>query len=320
VTGARGQLWRLLGFAAAAFVIMTIATRGVLLTASNLESMAFQFPELALLSLAMMLAMLSGGIDLSIVSVANLSGIAAALTMTRVSAAHGGWPAAAIFGAGLAAALGCGLACGALNGVLIGVVGVPPILATLGTMEVFFGGALAWTHGQAVVGLPDWLQLVGNGSFAGAPIPLWVFLAAACVVAVLSSWTVFGIESRLVGANPLASWFSAIPVRSVLIRTYVASAGIASVTGVLMVARANSAKADYGTSYLLQSILVVVLGGVNPAGGTGRVFGVGVAVIALQALGSGFGLLHFSSFARELAWGAFLLVVMVANWWFDREQ
>src|SRR5262249_23067161 len=102
-----------------------------------------------------------------------------------------------------------------------------------------------------------------------------------------------------------------------LVRTYLASGVIASATGLLMVARANSAKADYGSSYLLQSILVVVLGGVSPAGGSGRVLGVSIAVVALQILSSGFGMLHLSSFAKELAWGLFLLMVMVANWFFD---
>ena len=92
---------------------------------------------------------------------------------------------------------------------------------------------------------------------------------------------------------------------------------IASVTGVLMIAHANSAKADYGSSYLLQSILVVVLGGVSPAGGSGRVIGVSVAVVALQLFSSGFGMLHLSSFAKDMAWGGFLLLVMIANWFFD---
>ena len=301
--------------------LMTALTRGVLLTPANLESMAFQCPELGLLSFAMMLAMLTGGIDLSIVSVANLSGVIAALTMTRwLSPPSGTLETVLTIAAGTGAALLCGALCGAINGLLIGVVGVSPILATLGTMQLFFGAAVVWTRGQAVVGLPDGLQRIGNGSLLGAPVPLLLLLTAALVVAVVSNRTVFGVESRLTGANPTASEFSGIGVRSILVRTYMVTGGIASLTGVLMVARANSAKADYGTSYLLQSILVVVLGGVHPSGGAGRVLGVGMAVAALQMLSSGFGLLHWSSFARELAWGAFLLLVMMANWWFDREH
>ncbi len=80
-----------------------------------------------------------------------------------------------------------------------------------------------------------------------------------------------------------------------------------------MIARTNSAKADYGSSYVLQAILVSVLGGVNPAGGFGKVTGVVIAVLALQFLSSGFSMLRFSNFAKEFIWGAFLLFIMVLN-------
>jgi simple sugar transport system permease protein len=283
--------------------------------------MAFQFPELALLSLAMMLSMVAGGIDLSIVSAANLAGVIAAMTMARLSAAHGpagtAWLAAS---AGVIAATLTGLACGLTNGLLVALVGVPPILATLGTLQLFMGCALVLTGGQAVTGLPEMLQWIGSGTALGLPVPFWIFLIGAGGIAVLTNATVFGVEARLIGTNRVAAWFSGVPVRSVLVRTYVATGVIASLTGVLMVVRANSAKADYGSSYLLESILVAVLGGVSPAGGSGRVLGVGIAVIALQLLSSGFGMMHLTSYATELAWGGFLLLVMVVNRWFERRK
>lgn len=145
------------------------------------------------------------------------------------------------------------------------------------------------------------------------PAPLCLLVLASAAVAVLVNGTVFGAEARLIGSNPTAAKFAGIPVGSVLVRTYLATAVIASVTGILMVSRANSAKAGYGSSYLLQSILVAVLGGVSPFGGSGRVLGVAIAVFALQLLSAGFGMMHLTSFATELAWGGFLLVVMVVN-------
>lgn len=316
--GGHAALLRLLGLTTVTLVMMSVLTRGQFLTAANFESMAFQFPELGLLSFAMMLAMLTGGIDLSIVSVANLSGVVGAMAMTHLLPADASAAVAVgVVLSGTLAALACGAICGAVNGVLVGRIGVSPILATLGTMQVFYGLAVVLTGGQAVVGLPDWLQQVGNSTVAGVPVPLWLFAVAAAVIGLLSNRTVFGLESRLVGSNPTASLFSGIAVPMVLVRTYLATALVASGTGVLMVAHANSAKADYGSSYLLQSILVVVLGGVHPSGGSGRVLGVAVAVLALQVLSSGFGMLHLSGFAKEFAWGGFLLLVMVANWYFE---
>ena len=85
-----------------------------------------------------------------------------------------------------------------------------------------------------------------------------------------------------------------------------------------MIARTNSAKADYGRSYLLQAVLVAILGGVNPSGGFGTVLGVVFAVLSLQFLSSGFNMLRFSNFAKEFTWGMLLLIVMVINYFANR--
>jgi len=311
---------RLLVFTLAVVLAMTVIVgANRFLTTANFQSIAFQLPELALLSFAMMLSMLTGGIDLSIVSTANLSGIVGAMTMVHVVAGHEGAAGLTAVAAGLATSLATGLACGALNGTLVAFVRVPSILVTLGTLQLFTGLAFVLTNGQAIVGLPDSVQWLGNGAFLNVPMPLWLCLGAAAVMAVLLNRSVFGVDARLVGTNPVAAWFAALPVRSVLVRTYVTTALIASVTGMLMVSRANSAKADYGSSYLLQSILVVVLAGVNPAGGSARVLGVGVAVCALEVLSAGFGMMRLTSFATELAWGAFLLLFMVINGVLERK-
>jgi simple sugar transport system permease protein len=190
---------------------------------------------------------------------------------------------------------------------------VSPILATLGTMQLFAGAGLVLTSGRAVHGFPESFLALGNASLWGVPVPFLFFVAAAALVWLLSSRTALGIQMRLLGTNPTAALFSGIRVNRVLFRTYLITGVLAAVTGLLMIARTNSAKADYGSSYLLQAILVAVLGGVNPAGGFGHVRGVCVAVLALQFLTSGFSMLHFSNFARDFIWGVFLLLVMVMN-------
>ncbi|MBM4090236.1 MAG: ABC transporter permease [Planctomycetes bacterium] len=298
----------------AVFVTMSLLNPGKFLTTANFESMAFQFPELALLSLAMLLAMLSGGIDLSVVAVANLCGILAAMILT--GELSGGEPlggTASSLVLAVVVAVGCGACCGSLNGLLISRLEVSPILATLGTMQIFTGAGLVLTSGRAVHGFPESFLVLGNGSPWGVPIPFVFFAAAAALVWLLSSRTSLGIHMRLLGTNPTAALFSGIRVNRVLFRTYLITGILAAVTGLLMIARTNSAKADYGSSYLLQAILVAVLGGVNPAGGFGHVRGVCVAVLALQFLSSGFAMLHLSTFARGFIWGVFLLLFMVMN-------
>ena len=115
------------------------------------------------------------------------------------------------------------------------------------------------------------------------------------------------------GANPLAAHFAGVDVTRLLIRVYAVSGLFAAIAGLVVMSRANSAKADYGSSYLLLAVLIAVLGGVNPYGGYGRVIGVVLAVLSMQFLSSGLNMLGVSNFARELIWGALLLLVMVVN-------
>jgi simple sugar transport system permease protein len=283
--------------------------------------MAFQFPELALFSFAMMLAMFTGGIDLSVVSTANLSGLLAALILTETLPDGAGRAVTAIYILlAILAALACGALCGILNGLLISRIRISPILATLGTMQLFMGLALVITGGKAVVGYPEAFLAIGNEGLLGIPIPFLLFLVVAAILWVLSNRTALGIHLRLLGTNPVAAVYSGIRVESAILRTYLITGIIAGATGILMIARTNSARADYGSSYLLQSILVAVLGGVNPAGGFGTVLGVSVAVLALQFLASGFQMLQFSNFAKEFIWGLFLLSIMVINYIGNRRR
>jgi len=297
------------------FVAMALlAPGGRFVSAANLSSMAFQFPEFAILALAMMLAMLTGGIDLSIIGIANLSAIAAALVLSTLFGAQAaGADAGLAIALAIAAALAVGCLAGLANGVAIGVFGLPPILATLGTGLMFTGLAVAVTGGSAVIGFPDAFATLGNGAVLGVPVPLIIFAVLAVAVALVLNRTAFGLKVRMLGTNPLAARFAGVDDLAVTLRTYVVSGGLAAVAGLVIMSRANSAKADYGASYLLLSILICVLGGINPYGGFGRVAGLVLAVLSLQFLSSGLNMLQVSNFARELIWGALLLLVMVVN-------
>lgn len=297
------------------FVAMALlAPGGRFVSEANLSSMAFQFPEFAILALAMMLAMLTGGIDLSVIGIANLSAIAAALVLSSLFGAQAaGADAELAVALAIAASLAVGLAAGTANGIVIGVFGLPPILATLGTGLMFTGLAVAITGGSAVIGFPAAFAVIGNGAVFGVPVPLIIFAVLAAAVAVVLNRTAFGLKVQMLGTNPLAARFAGVDDLAVTLRTYIISGGLAAVAGLVIMSRANSAKADYGASYLLLSILICVLGGINPYGGFGRVAGLVLAVLSLQFLSSGLNMLQVSNFARELIWGALLLLVMVVN-------
>lgn len=308
------NLWRLLLITVAVFLIMGLLRPHTFLTLRNFRSMSYQFPELGVLSIAMMLTMLTGGIDLSVVGTANLAGILAAKFMISMVPAGGEGPVGiAILGA-ILIALGIGVLCGLFNGFLVSKVGIPPILATLGTMQLYMGIAIVITKGYAVLGYPEQFLFIGNGVLWIFPIPLILFVIVAAIFTVILNKTAFGLHVFMLGTNATAARFSGINNTLVLMRTYLISGFLAGLAGIIVIARTNSAKADYGTSYVLQAVLVSILGGVNPSGGFGTVSGLILAILSLQFLSSGFNMLRFSNFFKEFIWGFLLILVMVINY------
>ena len=306
--------FRLAIIAVVVFALMGILSPERFLSEQNLTSMAFQFPEFAILALAITLVMMTGGIDLSVVGIANLSAVVAALILTEFAGPDLPLQASLLWlGFALGASLLIGAMVGLLNGTLVAFLGLPPILATLGSGLVFTGFAIALTGGSAVMGFPEVVAWIGNSQMLGLPTPLLIFIMLAVALHFLMTRTAFGIRISMFGTNPLAALYAAVDVKGMLLKVYMLSGLFASVAGMVIMSRANSAKADYGSSYLLLSVLIAVLGGVNPYGGYGRVVGVVLAVLSMQFLSSGLNMLQVSNFARELIWGALLLFVMTTN-------
>ena len=294
----------------AVFTTMAILVPDRFLSSANLTSMAFQFPEFAILALAVAVAMLTGGIDLSVVGAANLSAVVAALFMNHFAGEGTG---TGLLLAAIVLALSVGLMAGLFNGVLVANFGLPPILATLGTGLIYTGLAIAMTGGSAVMGMPPAVAWVGNGTLLGIPVPLVIFAILAAVVGWALKYTAFGLKTRMFGANPLAARYAAMDTERVLIKVYALCGTLSAIAGLIVMSRANSAKADYGSSYLLLAVLIAVLGGVNPYGGYGRIIGVVLAVLSMQFLSSGLNLLQVTNFAREMIWGILLIAVMLIN-------
>jgi simple sugar transport system permease protein len=306
MSGNARYLIQLAAFTLLIFVIFCVLRPSAFLSPDNLSSMAYQFPEFAILALAMHPTMLTGGIDLSVVSVANLCGILAAFIMRSAAAPQFMVVAAVV-------ALAVGTLCGIFNGVLVATCRLPAIVATLGTLQLFAGVSIILTKGSSITGIPSGYANVGNGAVLGIPIPLFIFVFVVFAIEVVTVRTPLGKQMRLYGTNSRAAPFAGIPTFRLLVLTYALSGITAACAGLVILSRANSANADYGTSYLLLSVLINILAGVNPNGGSGTVFGIVLAVLSLQFLSSGLNLLGVNNFARDLLNGALLVTVMIVN-------
>lgn len=299
------------------FVVMGFSNPSRYFHIDNFTSMAFQFPEIGIISIGVMLAMLSGGIDLSMVGTANLAGIVSAYFIANAipkDAAPG--TQALYIGVAFLIVIVVGLLCGLVNGFLISEINIPPILATLGTMQAFMGIAIILSEGKAILGFPEVFAEIGNGSLFGViPYPLIFFVAVTVVLYILLHKTTFGIKLYMMGTNMTASEFSGIDNAKMLKINYMISGVLAGIAGFLLIARTNQAKADYGTTYTLHSILVVVLGGINPNGGFGSIGGIVIALLTLQFLSTGMNMLSLTNvnFLKDLIWGLVLALVMIFN-------
>lgn len=304
------------------FLLMSVLSPKTFFTPNTFTSIGYQLPEFGIYALAMMFAMMLGGIDLSIVSIGNLSGIIIARFMSQYMAAGSGNESnAMLLVLAFALALLTGAVCGAINGISITLIGIQPILATLATMQIFDGISIAMTKGAAVVGLPRIFAGLGNNTIGGFfPIVLLVFLVIAVILSLLMSKTRFGMDLYMVGSNRRVAQFSGIHCNRVIILSYITGGILSAVAGVIVASRSMSAKVGYGEIYQLQAILAVVLGGVSPKGGFGKVSGVVLAIISLQILSVGVNILRISdsTFIKNLLWGALLLGVLVMNYLLDR--
>ncbi|WP_250378227.1 ABC transporter permease, partial [Escherichia coli] len=199
------------------------------------------------------------------------------------------------------------------NGVLIAGIRVSPILATLGMMTLLKGVNILVTGGSAIANYPSWVLWLNHAQWFGIPLPMWLFAAVALGLWILLEKTPLGKSIYLIGSNERATLYSGINTRRVLIWVYVISALLCAVAAFLMMSKLNSAKASYGESYLLVSILAAVLGGVNPDGGSGRIIGMVLALFLLQIIESGFNILGISPYLTMALWGTLLLCFIQAR-------
>ncbi len=281
--------------------LAVLSALGVLPGGDILRSMAYQLPEFGFLTLAMALPMLSGGINLAVVAIANLSGIVMALAFHGLAGSV----------AGDLLPIPLGLLSGALSGVLIGIVitrlRVTPVLATLCAMLIYSGAGILATGGSAVGNLPAFVPAIAATLILGIPAIAFTLLLCVAVLAYFLTRTAFGFRLRATGLNEAAAQFSGVDTRSIYIAVYALSGALSAVAGLIMLSRFNSARMGYADSYLLATLLAAVLGGVSPSGGRGSVWGLLVAVVLLQMTSSFLNLVGANQYATGVAWGLILL-------------
>src|ERR1700737_2766189 len=300
----------LVGFLLLVVMVFSLATPQFL-TVANLGSMAFQLPELGLLTLAMLMPIISGGLNLAIIYTANISGLTLAWILNQNGGVDAGVPA---FLVGSAAACAFGALSGCVMGLVIAYVGAHPILVSLAMMIFLRGLGEFLPRGGDISGFPDLLHGIGHGFILGIPVPMVIFLIVALAWHVLLNRTRHGFSIFMVGSNVRAALYSGIHTKRTLTLTYTFSGAMCAIAGILMLTRFNSVRVGHGEALLLVTVLACFLGGVDPFGGFGRVAPVVLALGILQVLSSGLNLLGANQHLSTAVWGLFLIAVMILRW------
>lgn len=306
----------LLGMLVIVLVFFSTMKFTTLWTVSTWQSMAAQLPEYGVMALGVMLVFISGNIDVSFVALGDFAALFACFFMVQAS---GGNPtpdqAGLIIFVGVLIALAVGAAGGLVNGILVSKLGLPSILATLATQMVFTGLSIALTQGNAVTGIPQAYSDGGHVNLFGfLPVPLLIFILVFAFFAFLLKYTAFGVKLYMVGTNPKASKFSAINVTGMINKTFMLTGVTAAIGGLLMMSTMNSAKADYGSSYLMTCILIPVLAGALPDGGIGKMLDVLISIVIIQIISTCVNMFpELNAYYGNLIWGAMLVIVLMAT-------
>jgi simple sugar transport system permease protein len=250
------------------------------------------------------------------VYIANLSSIIAAKFLLSILGedASEGTIYAAIF-ASFVVAIIVGAIAGAINGYLISGLGIPAMLATLGTQSLFWGFGVVLTGGSSLSGFPTQLSKMINKSIGIVPVTVIVFAVASIIAGLIVSRMVLGRQMKMYGTNNKATIFAGLNNKKLVITTHVVAGILASLSGIIMWGRYSSCKADNGSAYTMQAILIAVMGGVSPNGGKGNVQGVVLAVLIIQMVSSVLNMFNnIPTACRQIIWGALLLFVMIFNY------
>lgn len=291
------------------------------LTSANFLIMAKHIAITAILAIGMTFVILTGGIDLSVGSIAGLVGMVAGwLILNGVVLEPLGVVAYPSIPLVILACLCLGGFLGLFNGVLIARFGVAPFIATLGLLYVARGSALLISNGSTfpnLVGNVDrgnqgfpWL---GSGALLGIPVTVLILVVLALVAAFVARSTPFGRWVYAVGGNERASRLSGVRVDRVKIAVYVISGVCAALVGLILTSELVSAHPASGQTFELNAIAAVVLGGASLAGGRGTIVGALIGACVIGVLSDGMVMMGVSEFWQMVIKGLVIIAAVVLD-------
>jgi len=314
-------------FALVLLVIVFSLLSPAFLTTGNLVILAKHVAINALLAVGMTFVILSGGIDLSVGSVAGLAGMIAGFLLHEGVVLES-FGVIVYFTAGpvILIALFAGALMGAVNGFLVTRLRVAPFIATLGVLYVARGIALLISGGATFPNLQGSAELgntgfvfLGSGTILGLPTPIWLMILVGAAGAFVAGKTPFGRQVYAIGGNERAAALAGVRVDRVKWAVYVISGVCAALAGLVIAGQLAAAHPATGETFELNAIAAVVLGGTSLSGGRGGVGGTLIGAFVIGVLSDGLILLGVSEFWQIVIKGFVIVVAVVIDQWASRQ-
>jgi ribose transport system permease protein len=299
--GAQGTVYALFVLAIIGFAIWVPDFA----TLAQAENIGRDAAATCVVAVGMTFVIICAEIDLSVASTVSLAGLVGAVVLSEPGVP---WPLAVL------TSLAIGAAAGAINGAIIGYLGVPSFLVTLGSLEALGAIALMATNTLPIaITSPGFLAVFGPGSYLGVPLTLWWAAAVVCGGAYLLHATRFGRWVYAVGGSRIATKYAGISKARLLTMVLMISGMLAAFAGVLLAGRTTSGDPTAGTDMELTAIAAVILGGTDLFGGSGTILGTVIGALFVTVIQVGLILLGANAQLQSLVTGGIIIFVVTIN-------
>lgn len=295
------------------FSLIVQTFSGNFFTFLNFKNILMQIVVYGILACALTFPLINGTFDLSIESTCALGGTCSALLVSK-----------GIFGittnlliAILVTLLICGVV-GVINGLFVAYTDVDPFIITLGTQIAVRGVVYIMSNNQAISQLSDSYRKLSTGNIFGVSYSVIIMIMIFILVAIVLEKTTFGRKTYAIGGNYQAAYISGIKVRRIRFITYLFSAGLAALAGILNTARVMSATPNAANGYTTIAISACAIGGVSLSGGKGTVIGVFLGSLMMGMITNGMNLMYIGSNWQFVVRGILMIAAVFYAQWFNK--
>ena len=307
----------LLVFMVAVLIIFSVSKGAVFWKPGTWKGIIMQFPEFGVMAIGTMLCFILGCIDMSFVMLGNFATICGVTYILKhVQEGMSNSQTIGVFAVAFFIVIGIGAVGGVINGLLISKLGIPPVIATISMQMVWLGLSTGVTNGEtlSLKSVPLYAEIGHSNVLGFIPFPLFVFILMFVIVFLLVHFTTYGKKLYMCGTNRKAARFSAINTDRMIVVTFVIADIICCIGSMLMVSTLNSAKADSGESYVMKIVLILVLAGILPDGGIGKMGNLIISILIIQIITSGVNMFsNLNTYHASFIYAALLIVVLILS-------